>query len=209
MTKTINVLATLFFTVFLSTQIGAQEYEGKFQLIQPNQPTQTGDKIEVIEVFWYGCPHCYAFEPYIEKWLETKADDVEFIRIPGVLNQNWVPQSKAYYVAEKLGVVDKIHKPLFDAIHKDKKPLYTEAELEKFFTSHGVSKDEFRKIFNSNELDIKIRQAYFTARNYKLTGVPSVMVNGKYLTTATLAKSFDSLIEVIDYLVEQERKTGN
>ena len=204
MKRTIKILATVLF----SASIAAQEYEGKFQLIQPNQPTQSGDKIEVMEVFWYGCSHCYAFEPFLEKWLETKADDVAFVRVPGVLNSSWVPQAKAYFVAEKLGITDKIHNPLFHAIHREKRSLNTEAALRKFFTSHGINQDEFTKVFNSNELDIKIRQAYFTARDYKLTGVPSVIVNGKYLSTATLAGTHRNLVEVINYLVEQERKTG-
>lgn len=171
----------------------------------PPQPTQTGDKIEVLEVFWYGCPHCYSFEPHIEAWLKDLPDDVEFIRVPGVLNRGWIPHAKAYYVAEKLGIVDKIHRPLFDAIHKEKRRLFTEEELMDFFVEHGVSAGDFERVITSKELDTKIRQAYFLARDYKLTGVPSVVVNGKYLISASHIRTFEEMIQVTNALIEKER----
>ncbi|NNE37174.1 MAG: thiol:disulfide interchange protein DsbA/DsbL [Gammaproteobacteria bacterium] len=191
---------------FYVGSIAAQDsIEGKYAEINPPQPTQTGDKIEVLEVFWYGCPHCYSFEPHIEAWLEDLPGDVEFIRVPGVLNRGWIPHAKAYYVAEKLGVVDKIHRPLFDAIHKDKRRLFTEDELMDFFVEHGVSAGDFERVISSKELDTKIRQAYFLARDYKLTGVPSVVVNGKYLISASHIRTFEEMIQVTNALVERER----
>jgi thiol:disulfide interchange protein DsbA len=203
-----KTIASIFFlaSLFIAVAATAQDsIEGKYTEIKPAQPTQTGDKIEVIEVFWYGCPHCYTFEPYVEAWLEDLPDDVEFIRLPGVLNQQWIPHAKAYYTAQKLGIVDNIHRALFDALHKEKQRLYTDDQLMVFFSEHGVSSDEFSRIYNSKEVDTKIRQAYFAARDYKITGVPTMVVNGKYSTTGSLTKTYDVMIDVVNALIERER----
>jgi thiol:disulfide interchange protein DsbA len=207
MYRRVIAAAGLLAAMILAAPLHAQEgIEGKYVPIKPAQPTQSGDRIEVVEVFWYGCPHCYSFEPHLEEWLENKPDDVAFIRIPGVLNQGWIPHAKAYYAAEKLGIVDKIHRPLFDAIHRERRQLYTEDQLAEFFAGHGVPAEQFKSVFNSKEVDTKIRQAYFLARDYKLTGVPSLVINGKYLTSGTHAGTFESMLEVTDKLIEQERQ---
>lgn len=183
----------------------ADPYEGTYKEISPAQPTEAEDKIEVVEIFWYGCPHCYDFEPHIERWHENAPDDVAFRRMPAVLNQSWLPHAKAYYTAIKLGVLDQIHKPLFDALHSERKRIFSESELKDFFVSRGVDGSDFSRAYNSNEVETKIKQAYFMARNYKLTGVPSVVVNGKYMTSASMAGSYEKLLEIIDHLVEKER----
>ena len=198
----IFILTGLFFTLPLTAQ---DSIDGKYTDIRPALPTQTGDKIEVIEVFWYGCPHCYSFEPYLEAWLQDLPADVEFIRIPGVLNQGWIPHAKAYYTAQKLGIVDKTHRPLFDALHKQKQRVFTDDEIMAFFAEHGVSSDEFNQVYNSKEVDTKIRQAYFAARDYKITGVPSMVINGKYSTTGSLTGTFEDMLIVVDELIERER----
>jgi thiol:disulfide interchange protein DsbA len=200
--NSVFMLACLFYGGGIAAQ---DSLEGKYAEINPPQPTQTGDKIEVLEVFWYGCPHCYSFEPHLEAWLKELPADVEFIRVPGVLNRGWIPHAKAYYVAEKLDIVDKIHRSLFDAIHKEKRRLFTEDELKDFFVEHGVSADDFERVITSKELDTKIRQAYFLARDYKLTGVPSMVVNGKHLISASHIRTFEEMIQVTKALVEKER----
>ncbi len=173
--------------------------------ISPAQPTQTGNKIEVVEVFWYGCPHCYDFEPYIDKWLETKPDDVEFRRMPGIFRKSWIPHAKAYYTAEKLGVLDKIHAPLFTALHKQRKRIYDDESLEEFFEDQGIDDDEFRKIYDSEEVDTKVKQAFVMGQRYKVTGTPAIVVNGKYLVSGSSAGSFENALKVIDDLVAKER----
>lgn len=194
------------FLLFFITNAFADSVDDYYQQIRPAQPTQAPEgKIEVAEVFWYGCPHCYAFEPILESWLKTKPDDVVFRRIPGVLNKNWVPHAKAYFTAEKLGILEKIHKPLFDAIHKERRRIFTEDQLRDFFEEQGVDPDEFNKIYNSDEVETKTKQAFFLARGYRLTGVPSVVVNGKYLTSGSLAGSYENLLKVVNYLIEKER----
>src|SRR5919106_3784505 len=177
-----------------------------YQAVTPAQPVQTGDKIEVLEVFWYGCPHCYDFEPYIDRWLSTKAADVEFRRMPAVFRQSWAAHAKAYYTAEALGVVDKIHAPLFKAIHEEKRTLDNESSLADFFAKYGVNKEEFSKTFNSFTVESKVRQAMHMVHQYGVNGVPAVIVSGKYQTSGSLAGSYEQLLKVIDYLVDKERQ---
>ncbi len=178
----------------------------KYVELKPAQPTQTGNKIEVVEVFWYGCPSCYSFEPFLEQWLKTKPEDVQLVRLPGVLSQNWIPHAKAYYVAEKLGVLDKTHRVLFDTIHKDKKQVFTDGQIRDFFVSHGITGEVFDRTYSSKEVEAKIRQAYFLARDYKLTGVPSLVINGKYLTSPSHAGSTEEAVKVMNALIEKERQ---
>lgn len=201
MNKIIGSLASLML-MCLSMTVHADD---PYTYIVPVQPTQSVDKIEVLEVFWYGCPHCYDFEPHIQKWLKTKADDVEFRRMPGIFNKSWIPHAKAYFTAEKLGVLEKIHGPLFHALHNEKKRIYSENELKDFFISKGIDGDEFTRVFNSNEIETKFKQAFVMGQRYKITGVPTVIINGKYMTSGSLAGSYDNLLKTIDDLVDRER----
>lgn len=179
----------------------------EYQRVVPAQPTRVpDDKIEVVEVFWYGCPHCYAFEPHLHKWLENKPADVAFRRIPAELNPGWKIHAAAYYVAEELGVLDKIHQPLFDALHENHKRMGSVDELADFFAKFGVSRESFLTAYNSFAVRAKMRHAEQQVRRYGVTGVPTVIVAGKYRTSATMAGgSFDALLKVIDFLVDKER----
>jgi protein dithiol oxidoreductase (disulfide-forming) len=179
--------------------------EDPYKLIIPAQPTQTDGKIEVVEVFWYGCPHCYDFEPHVESWLESKPDDVEFRRMPAIFNKNWVPHAKAYFTAEKLGVLEKIHGALFKALHKERKRIFTESELKDFFVSKGIDGDKFSKVYNSSEIKTKFKQAFLMGQRYKITGVPAVIINGKYMTSGSLAGSYENVLKTINQLVDKER----
>jgi thiol:disulfide interchange protein DsbA len=179
--------------------------EDGYNIISPAQPTQTGDKIEVLEVFWYACPHCYDFEPYVKEWLTKLPDDVTFRRMPGIFRKNWIPHAKAFYTAEKLNVLDKIHSPLFDAIHKEKKNIHDDAAMKKFFVKHGVDKDEFSKVYDSEEIKTKANQAFIMGQRYKITGVPAIIVNGKYMISGSTAGSFENVLKITNSLVDKER----
>lgn len=197
-----NLLLTCLFFVLVSGLAWATD---PYERINPAQPTKSGDKIEVVEVFWYGCPHCYALEPYLEKWLETKPDDVEFRRIPGVLGRNWLPHARAYFTAEKLDVLDKTHRPMFDAIHVGRVDLGNEKKLANFFREHGVDRAEFIRIYESEEITDKVKQAFVAGQGYGLTGVPVIIVNGKYRVSSSTAGGNTKLVEAINMLIEQER----
>ncbi|MEY4211624.1 MAG: hypothetical protein RLZ92_2005 [Pseudomonadota bacterium] len=177
--------------------------DGGYEEISPAQPVQNPDKIEVIEFFWYGCPHCYSLEPAMQAWLKTKPANVEFIRQPAVFSDVWGKHAKAYYVAEALDVVEKVHADFFDAIQNKKQKLVTEDDLAKFFAAHGVKDEDFRAAYSSFLVDSKMRQAEAIAGRYGITGVPALIVNGKYKVTASTAKSQENMINVTNQLIQQ------
>ncbi|BCX80489.1 protein dithiol oxidoreductase (disulfide-forming) [Methylomarinovum caldicuralii] len=174
--------------------------------LNPPKATEDSGKVEVIEFFWYGCPHCYRFDPYLEAWRKKQPADVVFKRQPAIFGPHWAPQARAYFTAETLGVVDKIHKDFFDAMHKQKKRMASEEELAAFFAAHGVDQETFKNPFHSFMVDMKMRQAEAMAPEYGITGVPALVVNGKYLITGRTAGSFEDMIKVLDQLVAQERQ---
>ena len=182
----------------------AAHAEGGYEPVTPPQPVQNPDKIEVIEFFWYGCPHCYHFEPELAAWLKSKPANVEFIRQPAVFSDLWAKHAKAFYTAEVLGVEDKLHADFFDAIQNKKQKLVTEDELAKFFVEHGVKEAEFHSAYNSFGVDAKMRQAEGMGKRYGITGVPSLIINGKYRVTGPSAKSQENMLPVANELIKQE-----
>jgi thiol:disulfide interchange protein DsbA len=193
----------------LSLCVRAQPAAETYALISPPQPTQTtAGKIEVLEIFWYGCPHCYDFEPHLREWLKRKPANVEFRLLPGTLGRNWIPHAKAYYTAVKLGVLDRIHAPLFDAIHKERRELFTDDAIKAFFIEQGVDGHEFSTVYDSREVWEQILQVHEQLKNYRITGVPSVIINGKYLTGPGMVPGHEELLEVMDELVETESRSA-
>ena len=179
-----------------------------YEVITPAQPTKTGDKIEVIEFFWYGCQHCFTLEPHIKAWMGSKAPYIEFMRIPAVFADNWEIHARTYYAAQKLGVLDTIHTPLFEALHLRKRPLFTEDALATFFAELGIGENQFRQAFNSFAVDTKTRQAISATWDYGVDGVPTMITNGKYRSSARRAGSYEELLNVVNYLAAKEHKSG-
>jgi thiol:disulfide interchange protein DsbA len=196
----ITLSALAFGTIAAPTYKEGEHYER----IKPEVPTHADGQVEVVEVFWYGCGHCYAFEPYIAKWLKSKPDSVVFRRVPGVFAQPWVAHARAYYAAELLGVLDTIHTPLFEALHDQGRKIVDEDSLAQFFAEHGVSEADFREAYNSFSVDTQTRQAMTLSKDYGITGVPSVIVNGRYRTSARLAGTYEELLKIVDELVDNE-----
>ncbi len=201
--KIAGVALAIFFISFTAVSKAEEQSSLGYEAVSPPQPTTNPAKIEVIEFFWYGCPHCYSFEPSLTKWLKAKPENVEFIRIPAIFSEQWGKHAKAYFTAEALGVVDKIHADFFAAI-QEKKELETEDQLVKFFGAHGVKEADFREAYNSFMVDSKMRQAPALAAKYGITGVPAIIVNGKYRTNGTLAGSQEKMIDVMNDLIKKE-----
>jgi len=185
---------------------GGQPFEayGHYVAVVPAQPTQDPAKVEVLELFWYGCPHCFHFEPYLKDWSAHKPEYVNFIRMPAVFRDSWLPGARAYYTAQLLGVLDKVHGAIFDAMHVRHLPMSTKEEFMDLFASKGVSKEDFAKAWDSFTVQARVRRATMMTREYGITGVPSVIINGKYRASGSSAGSFENLIKVINTLVEQE-----
>ncbi|HWU68745.1 MAG TPA: thiol:disulfide interchange protein DsbA/DsbL [Stenotrophobium sp.] len=172
------------------------------------EPPPNPKRIQVEEFFWYGCPHCYDFDPDITAWAAHKAADVDFVRVPNSLGRpSGILDSKAFYTAKALNFGDKMHKPFFDAIHKYNQPMNTEAQIQAFFTAQtGVMPGIFTSTFNSFAVDSEVRRAEQLAQNYGIDSVPTVVVGGEYYTNGSLAHGFPDVIKVIDFLVDKVRK---
>ena len=179
--------------------------EGKYQKLSAPQPTSDPDKIEVVEAFWYGCPHCNDFQPYLHSWLKKLPDDVTFVRMPAIFRPNWEIHAKAYYISHALGALDKTHNQLFAAIHQQGQLLNTKQALRKFFANQGVAEKDFNKLYDSFGVDSSLRRSKVMGARYKLRSVPSIIVNGKYRVSGSLAGSYANVMQVVDALVEIER----
>jgi thiol:disulfide interchange protein DsbA len=182
-----------------------------YHRLVPTQPTVGGsDKIEIAEVFWYGCPHCYNFEPTINAWARTIPANARFIRIPAVWNPLARLHGRLYYTEEvlarngKLANVDDFHAAVFNEFHQKSNRLTSEDTIQKLFERFGVSSDDFLNTWNSFEVNQKLRVAADLVRRYNVTGVPAIVVNGKYRTGAAEAGSYPKLLEVVDELIERE-----
>jgi thiol:disulfide interchange protein DsbA len=177
----------------------------------PTQPTVGGaDKIEVAEIFWYGCAQCYDFETYINRWLETKPANVRFVRIPAVWNALVKLHAQLYYTEEVLAKNGKIENPeqfrnaVFAEYHRRGNRLASEAAIMDLFERHGVSNEDFSSTWKSFEVSQKLRVAQDLARRYSIASVPAVVVNGKYRTGASEAGGYPPLMELIDELIVRE-----
>ena len=186
----------------------AQEYsEGvHYQLVTPAQRTRDPSKIEVLEFFWYGCNHCYYFEPLVKQWAKIRAADVDFAPSPAIWNATMGVHAQAYYTALALGVLEVMHDALFAAINVDRKRLTSEQELSQLFGAYGVDAATFSKAFRSFGVNSQLRQADSRARGAGISGTPELMVAGKYRISASMAGSQAEMLKVADFLVEKERR---
>lgn len=175
-----------------------------YRVLDRPQPTETGEKIEVLEIFWYGCPHCFYLEPTIEAWHESKPENAELRRMPAVLGPRWEPHARAFYAAELLGVIDKLHKPLFWAMHEQKRRIFTEDDLVAFAAEQGIDAEKFREAYNSFFVHMKVRRAVEMVNRFGIDGVPAVVVNGKYVTSPSQVGSREGMIKVLNELIEME-----
>lgn len=156
---------------------------------------------EVVELFWYGCPHCYSFEPILEGWAEEKPENIVITRVPAVFNKRWAFHAQVFYTAEVLSVLDQVHLPLFDAIHKGRRQMATEDEIAELFERvAGVDRATFDQAFNSFAVDAKLRRAAQITRDAKLTGVPALMIGGTARTTASQAGGYEQMLELAEAL---------
>lgn len=198
-----QVLAAGVAVVLLLLSFNLQAQQG-YEVLSAPQRTGNPEKIEVIEFFWYGCPHCFQFEPHIKEWVENKPENVEFITMAPPLNPGWKVHSQAFYAAEVLGVLDQFHEAMFNAIHRERKQMRKPKEIGKLVDSLGLDGEKFVKTMKSFNVDAKIRQSLQKAKDVNISSVPTVIVNGKYMTSGSIAGSYPNLISVIDQLVEME-----
>ena len=185
---------------------GAVQQGKEYTLINPAQPVETGKNIEVLEIFSYTCPHCFEIEPIISPWLKRLPKDVTFRRMPAIFRDNWMPLAKAYYTMETLGLTEKLHGDLFNAIHVQGQDLTDSTKLLEWVAKQGVDRKKFNDVFASFSVQSSVQRAKQLTQAYGVTGVPSVVVDGKFLTSPTMAGGHTGLLRVLDQLIEQARK---
>ena len=200
----------LAFTILLfGTQAAvAERYEaGKHYEVLPS-PVVTRDKnkIEVVELFWYGCSHCFNFEPMLLSWKKTLDDDVDFHQMPAMWNATMKLHAQAFYTARALDVLDKVHMPIFNAMHVERNRLDSRSSLERFFAQHGgVDQKTFNSTFDSFGVTSQVRLAESRASSYRMQGTPEIIVNGRYRIAGALAGGHAGMLKVAEYLIEKER----
>jgi len=172
-------------------------------------PANTNDssKVEVLEVFWYGCSHCFRFEPLIANWEATMPSDVDFGRFPAMWNGLMEVHAQVYYTAEAMDALDVVHEHVFNAINIEGNRLQNEGQIGALFAKYGINEDEFAKSFNSFSVRTKVNQAKQRMQAYEIRSTPNMIVNGKYLVaTGQSVLTQADMLDVVDFLVEKERQ---
>jgi thiol:disulfide interchange protein DsbA len=174
--------------------------------LNPPQPVESKGKIEIIEFFWYGCIHCYNLEPAIETWLKRLPPDAEFRRVPAVFNPRWGHDAAVFYAFEALGVLDKLHRPFFDAIHRDRLRSDNPQAMAEWLQKHGIDPQKFNDTLKSFGVQSKARRAAQLTAAYKIDGTPAMAVDGRFTVSAEQGGSQEGLLAAVSYLVDQARK---
>lgn len=206
-------LAAWFFALTLSAGASAQLAPGKdYRVINPAQPTDSGKRVEVLEFFWYGCPHCNSLQPPLRVWLKQKPADVEFRRVPAVLDNSWLPLTRAYYALDAMGVVDRLHYEVFAAIHEQRVRLSDEEVLFDWVARHGVERQKFIDTYNSFGVRSRTNRSIEMTRNYDIPGTPALVVDGKYFIMLSMAMKPDNSVDynsfnrLLDRVIAMARK---
>lgn len=192
----------------------AQAVAGRdYRALASPQPVTTGARIEVLEFFYYGCPHCSNLQGPLSAWLKRKPADVEFKRTPAIFQESWMPLTKAYFTIEAMGLVDKLHHDVFTAIHEKKVRLQDQKVLFDWVASQGVDRQKFMETYNSFAVQSRAQRAKEVTASYDIPGTPAVIVDGRYLTAPSLTLNPDNSInyeryfKVLDEVIALARKT--
>ncbi|MCA1772696.1 MAG: thiol:disulfide interchange protein DsbA/DsbL [Halomonas sp.] len=193
----------------LSAAVSAQELvegEDYETLDEPIETQVDNGQIEVLDVFWFGCPHCYRLQPHVNEWVETLDDDVTIEKMPATMGGDWNTHANAFYAAEELGIEEDLHADFFDAIHQDERSLTNEDEIAAFFTDYGVSEEEAKEALTAFNVRSNVNKANSRMRDMRLQGVPALVIDGRYVVTPNSAGSLENMPNVADALVDQVRE---
>ncbi|QDF95495.1 twin-arginine translocation pathway signal protein [Azoarcus sp. DD4] len=189
-----------------AAQVLAAPASGPYQTLDPAVPTDSKDKLEVIEFFHYGCPHCRAFDPLLEPWVKRLPADVAFVRVPAIWgNAQLARLAQLYYAIEVSGKVDQLHGKVFTAVQDDKVPLHTEDGVREWVAKQGVDVKAFMDAYKSFGVQSMLKRADQVARAYKIQGVPTMAVDGRYLTSASMTGSHEATLKMVDELLGRTR----
>ena len=193
---------------FLAFAVGGAwaQAPAPYSLLQPQQPTDGSGKIEVVEFFWYGCPHCYSLEPAVNAWLKSAPKDVVFKRIPAYPSESWGEMAKVFYTLEAMGLLDQYHQRVFDAMHKENVNLANKRLREEWLAKNGIDVAKYNEVEKSFTVATKLARARQLTQAYKVDSVPRLFVNGKYFTSAEQAGGPDKVFPVVDKIIVIARK---
>jgi len=205
--KRIFTVLTLLSLSGLASAQGQKIEEGfDYRILPIAQPSETKGKVEVIEFFWYGCPHCYDFESELSSWVKRQPKDVVFRRVPVAFRDDFMPHSQLFYALEAMGKGDALNEKVMYAMHKENKRLLTENEIADWVASQGIDRNTFLATYRSFAVVSKARAAKQLTESYRIDGVPTIVMQGKYVTSPSIAGSKAKAIVVMDYLEEKIRK---
>ena len=177
----------------------------EYRLI-PAQPAETGERIEVIDFFWYGCPYCNELQPAMEEWSKRKPDDVVLRRIPVILRDSWAPHARIYYTLELLGEVERLHLAVYHSYHVEQLSMSKPEVMEQWAAKHGIERQRWINAYFSPEVDARIARAFQATKRYDVQGTPSVVVDGRYLTSSSMTPSVRGVMPVVEDLVRLARQ---
>ena len=178
--------------------------QGKeYALVQPALDTQDPKRVEVLEFFWYGCPHCFELEPELNAWVKTLPKHAYFRRVPAVINPNWGTLARAYYAAEMLGSADKLHFDIFNAIHLSGQNLNNREILLGFVEKMGINRKQYMQALDSPEVTTRVEKSQRLGAGAKIQGVPAFMVDGKYQTSVSQTGNHENLFVTLNELISQ------
>lgn len=200
-------LLLLSFGLIHSSNARADIIEGRDYTILTNpQPTQDSNTIEVLEFFWYGCPHCNSLHPHLKTWLIHLPGDVSFRYVPAILRANWVSAAKIFYTIEAIGITDTLHDKIYEAIHRNKIDLNNESVLFDWIEKQGIERKRFEDTYHSFAVQNQVARSTQMTRQYQLTGVPALVINGKYLTSGKMGGTPQDTIKTLELLIEKARE---
>jgi thiol:disulfide interchange protein DsbA len=201
-------LFAIFAVAFLLPGVAlAQQAKFAYTELKQSQPPETkSGKIEVIEFFWYGCPHCYHLEPVLDPWLKKLPPDVQFVRLPTIFNERWQLDAQIYYTLDAMNLIPKLHRPLFDAIHRDGLRTDDPQALAEWLRKQGVDDKRFFDTMKSMGVDTRVRRAAHLTVAYRINGTPAFAVAGRYSVSAEQGRSQQGMLDTVDYLVGLARK---
>ena len=203
MKKVLSVFALL----LAAPLIALAQPSGSYSELKPTQPVPEGKKIDVIEFFWYGCIHCYNLEPVIEPWVKKLPADVAFRRVPAVFNARWERDAAIFYTFESMNILEKLHRPFFDAIHRDGLRSDNDEALGQWLERQGVDPKKFFETLKSFSVQSKTRRAVQLTTLYHVEGTPMMAVQGKYTVSADQGKSREGMLQTVSQLVDKVRKS--
>ena len=193
-----------FLALFLISITSSNVFAQKYVQISTEKQQESKDII-IYEFFWYGCPHCYNLEPTMDRIEADLEKDTKVVKLPVALRDSWIPHAKLYYALKQMDKIDQVHNLIFEEIHLEDNRLNTEQQMIDFLGKHGIDTKKFIEKYNSFGTEARIKKASNLAKKYQIDSVPTIIINGRFLTSGSYVSSYDELYSVVNLLVERER----